>query len=126
VCPKVHKDFADAGLVLGFVEENMSVSEGFGFSAGYLNGIWNEGTAQMAVCYAIVGDAEAYDRVMAYLATQTAADGSITAADRDGVSTGFMVSGTGMFWEFNKTTSLAATCWLAFAQMGVNPLRAYA
>ena len=119
-------DFADAGLVLGFVEENMSVSEGFGFSAGYLNGIWNEGTAQMAVCYAIVGDAEAYDRVMAYLATQTAADGSITAADRDGVSTGFMVSGTGMFWEFNKTTSLAATCWLAFAQMGVNPLRAYA
>jgi hypothetical protein len=60
---------------------------------------------------------------MAYLATQTAADGSITAADRNGVSTGFFVSGTDVLWEYNRTTNLGATNWLAFAQLGVNPLQ---
>jgi len=116
-------EFADARSVIGFVEQNISVGRGFDFSAGDLNGIWNEGTAQMAVCYRLLGDIESYDRVMAYLATQTAEDGSVTATDRNGVSTGFMVSGTDIMWKYDNTTNLGATNWTAFAQMGVNPLR---
>ena len=111
----------DAGPVMYFLERNMAVGGGFDFSAGDLDGIWNEGTAHMAVCYKMMGNAAAYERVMEYLATQTAADGSITAADRDGVSTGFYVSGADVLWEYNCTTNLGATAWLAFAQMGVNP-----
>lgn len=115
-------DFTDAELIIKFVEENMAVGGGFDFSTGDLDGIWNEGTAQMAVCYKVLDDAEAYEEVMTYLGSQTAADGSITAADRDGVSTGFLVSGTDMPWVFNHSTNIGATSWLAFAQMGVNPL----
>ena len=115
--------FSDAEQVIDFVENNMAVGAGFDFSAGDLDGIWHEGTAQMAVCYQAMGNTEAYERIMAYLSTQTAEDGSITAADRDGVSTGFMVSGTDVLWVYNNTTNLGATNWLAFAQMKVNPLR---
>jgi hypothetical protein len=115
-------DFEDAELVMTFVEENMAYGDGFDFSAGDIDGVWHEGTAQMAVCYKVMGNTESYDRVMAYLNSQMAADGSITAADRDGVSTGFYVSGTDVKWEYNCTTNLGATNWLAFAQLGTNPL----
>ena len=75
----------------------MAVGDGFDFSAGDLDGIWNEGTAQMAVCYKILENTEKYETVMAYLKTQTNADGCIPAADRDGVSTGFVIDGTEHF-----------------------------
>ena len=115
--------FKDAGPVMTFVEDNMAFDEGFDFSAGDLDGVWNEGTAQMAVCYHMLGNTEAYDRVMAYLAGQEAPDGSIVAADRDGVSTGFYVAGTDVLWEYNRKINLGATNWLAFAQLKVNPLK---
>ena len=111
----------DADQVLSFVEERMAVGDGYDFSAGDLDGIWNEGTAQMALCYFLSGDTEKYDRIMAYLKTQTGKDGSIPAADRDGLSTGFVMSGSDVLWEYNNGQSIGATAWLAFAQLGVNP-----
>ncbi len=108
--------------ILSFVEERMAVDEGYDFSAGDLDGIWNEGTAQMAICYSLMGNPEKHDAIMAYLGTQTAKDGSIPAADRDGVSTGFVIAGSDMLWEYHHEQSIGATCWLAFAQLGVNPL----
>lgn len=115
----------DPYKTLAFVEKRMSVGEGFDFSAGDLDGIWNEGTAQMAVCYHMLNSTEKYDAVMAYLKTQTAKDGSLPAADRDGVSTGFVIAGTDSLWEYNNVQSISATCWLALAQLGINPF-AYA
>jgi hypothetical protein len=112
---------ADADQVLSFVEERMAVGDGYDFSAGDLDGIWNEGTAQMALCYFLSGNTEKYDRIMAYLKTQTGKDGSIPAADRDGLSTGFVMSGSDVLWEYNNGQSIGATAWLAFAQLGVNP-----
>ena len=76
----------------------------------------------MAVCYNKLGHSEKYDSVMKYLETQTEKDGSIPAADRDGVSTGFVIAGSDTLWEFNNSQSIAATSWLAFAQMKLNPL----
>jgi hypothetical protein len=111
----------DPYKTLAFVEGRMAVGEGFDFSAGDLDGIWNEGTAQMAVCYHMLKSAEKYDTVMAYLKTQTAKDGSIPAADRDGVSTGFVIAGSDILWEYNNVQSISATGWLAFAQLGKNP-----
>lgn len=107
--------------ILAFAEERMAVGEGYDFSAGDLDGVWNEGTAQMAVCYYLMGNTEKYQAIMAYLQTQTAKDGSIPAADRDGLSTGFVIAGSDMLWEYNNEQSIGATCWLAFAQLGVNP-----
>lgn len=79
-------EFSDTYDVLSFIENRMAVGDGFDFSAGDLDGIWNEGTAQMAVCYSLLGDTEKYDTIMKYLKTQSAKDGSVPAADRDGVS----------------------------------------
>lgn len=115
------KELEDSYQTLSFVENRMAVGDGFDFSAGDLDGIWNEGTAQMAVCYNILGNNDKYNAVMAYLKTQTGEDGSIPAADRDGVSTGFVIAGSEMLWEYNNVQSIGATGWLAFAQLKANP-----
>ncbi|NLZ36505.1 MAG: hypothetical protein GX897_03390 [Clostridiales bacterium] len=113
----------DPYKTLAFVEGCMAVGAGFDFSAGDLDGIWNEGTAQIAVCYHMLKSAEKYDAVMDYLKTQTAKDGSVPAADRDGVSTGFVIAGSDILWEYNNVQSISATGWLALAQLGRNPFR---
>ena len=99
------------------------VGGGFDFSAGDLDGIWNEGTAQMALCYHQLEKSEKYEAILRYLKTQLSPDGSIPAADRDGVSTGFTVSGAEVLWEYHNTQSIGATAWYALAQMKANPLR---
>ena len=112
----------DPYRILSFVEERMAVGAGFDFSAGDLDGIWNEGAAQMAVCYHMLNNTERYDEIMIYLKTQTGKDGSIPAADRDGVSTGFVIVGSDSPWEYYNLQSISATGWLALAQLGKNPL----
>ena len=115
------EDLEDPYKTLSFAENRMAVGGGFDFSDGDLDGIWNEGTAQMAVCYHKLENTEKYDAVMTYLKTQTARDGSMPAADRDGVSTGFVIDGTDTLWEFNNVQSISATAWLALAQLGQSP-----
>ena len=114
-------ELEDPASTLAFVEERMAVDEGYDFSAGDLDGIWNEGTAQMAVCYYQLGNRERYDALMSYLRTQTNDNGSIPAADRDSVSTGFVIAGSDSVWAYNNALSISATTWLAFAQLGRNP-----
>ena len=108
-------------MVISFIEKRMSVGGGFDYSAGDLDGIWNEGTAQMAVCYHVLNHNDRYESLMKYLKTQIAQDGSIPAADRDNVSTGFVIAGTDTLWEYNNEQSISATAWLALAQLEMNP-----
>ena len=112
----------DKDDILSFIEERMAVDDGYDFSAGDLDGIWNEGTAQIAVCYLLKEDSTKYDSIMNYLSTQELKDGSITAADIDGLSTGFILYGSDILWVYNNEQSIGATCWLAFAQLKTNPL----
>ena len=114
-------ELEDPSPILAFVEERMAVGAGYDFSAGDLDGIWNEGTAQMAVCYRLMGDTEKYDAIMAYLNSQAVSDGSIPAADRDNLSTGFVIAGSDMLWVYNHEQSISATAWLALAQLGADP-----
>ena len=113
---------ADPEKSLEFIKKNMAVGVGFDFSAGDLDGIWNEGTAQMALCYLKQNREEEYNAAMGYLRTQEYKNGGIPAADRDGVSTGFVLSGTEEVWEYNNTLSIGATGGYALAQVKVNPL----
>ncbi|RRD96420.1 hypothetical protein EII17_00190 [Clostridiales bacterium COT073_COT-073] len=119
----LNEELSDREEIIAFIEENMTVGAGFDFSAGDLDGVWNEGTAQMALCYYLLGNTAKYDLMIKYLKTQLSPDGSIPAADRDGVSTGFMVSGSETLWEYHNTQSVGATAWLALAQMKVNPFK---
>lgn len=114
-------ELTDAEQILSFVEERMTVGDGYDFSAGDLDGIWNEGTAQMALCYRMLGNSEKFDGIMAYLETQIDKEGSMPAADRDGLSTGFVIAGSDMLWEYNNEQSISATGWMALAQLGINP-----
>ncbi|MDR1432262.1 MAG: hypothetical protein LBI99_09095, partial [Propionibacteriaceae bacterium] len=72
--------------------------------------------------YRQVGNEAKYRQILDFLNGHAQEDGSITAADRDSVTTGFTVSGTDIPWNYGKRTHVGATAWLAFAQLGVNPL----
>jgi len=112
-CPNMAK-------TLAFIETNMAVGGGYGFN-GDKDGVWFEGTAQVALAYKQAGNLVKYQQVLDFLNQNAERSGAITAADRDGVSTGFMVSGTKIPWQYGKRQHIGATAWLAFAQLGVNP-----
>lgn len=118
----LHPDaFADAGAVMEFVEQTFAVDGGYDFNQDR-DGVWFEGTAQAALVYGILENDAQYGELMRFLDGHSMADGSITAADRDGVSTGFDVSGLDMAWKYNARQHLGATAWAALAQLGYNPL----
>ncbi|MDR1029135.1 MAG: hypothetical protein LBL63_06925 [Clostridiales Family XIII bacterium] len=112
--------FKDGDKALRFVEENMAVGEGYDFNTDK-DGVWFEGTAQVALAYLYAGNEAKYREILDALNANSLPDGSITAADRDGVTTGFTVSGTDIPWNYGKRVHVGATAWLAFAQMGRNP-----
>jgi hypothetical protein len=114
-------DFKDAAKTLAFIDAHMAVDGGYDFDTN-LDGVWWEGTAQTALAYMQAGNQDKYRQILEVLNSNAEADGSITAADRDGVTTGFRVSGTDLPWMYGKRVHVGATSWLAFAQVGMNPL----
>lgn len=108
--------------ILGCAEANhASTRDGFsGFDFNEdRDAVWFEGTAQMAVAYAVAHDtakAETYRQVLRS-AQQTATNGDgegLVAASRDGLTTGFG-------FEYYGRLHTGATSWNVFAQLGVNP-----
>ena len=110
-------DFADTDKVMLFVEKNMRVGQGYDFNDDK-DGVWFEGTAQVAAVYKLIGNTDKYAEILAFMKKNMGADGSITAADRNNVTTGFD-------WEYGKRAHLGATAWLVFAELGRNPFEVY-
>jgi hypothetical protein len=84
------------------------------------DGVWFEGTAQMALAYQITGETDKAARLMAALekaqATAPNANGKgLVAASHDGLTTGFE-------WKYYTRLHIGATAWLIFARMRYNPL----
>lgn len=108
--------------VLLCAESNHATSHhgfsGFDFNED-LDGVWFEGTAQMAIAYAVTGQAAAAE---VYRSELRAAQSQVpfgdtlgvAAACHDGVSSGF---GFKLFQRLH----IAATSWSVFAQLGYNP-----
>jgi hypothetical protein len=83
------------------------------------DGIWFEGTAQMAVAYLINEEPNKADVYLSELrkAQESAANNNgkgIVAASHDGVTTGFG-------WEYFSRLHIGATSWYIFAEMEYNP-----
>jgi hypothetical protein len=83
------------------------------------DGVWFEGTAHMAVAYALAGRATDAERLRSVLrraqATPPFGDGKgIAAAAHDGLSTGFG-------FLFFRRLHVGATAWNVFAQLRFNP-----
>lgn len=84
-----------------------------------LDGIWFEGTGQLATAYELSGDPQAAAPILSQLqaAQQNAtfsSDGGLAAASQDGLTTGFG-------FEYMRRIHIAATAWNVFAELGVNP-----
>lgn len=89
------------------------------------DGVWFEGTAQMATAYHHLLDEQSTQRYRTELAraqhTSPTGDGlGIAAACHDGVSTGFQ-DRPGVDFLLFRRLHLAATSWNIFAQLGFNP-----
>jgi hypothetical protein len=106
-----------------FWAENNCYTEADGFKGFDFNddrdGIWFEGTAQMAIAYQVVGEATNSDLYLSELSGAQAsapnANGKgMVAASHDGVSTGFD-------WEYFSRLHIGATAWYILAEREYNP-----
>jgi hypothetical protein len=113
-------EFTDGAKVIDYLETNMAVDDGYDFNTDK-DGVWYEGTAQVALLYLAQGNEAKYREILDNITKATLEDGSVPAADKDGLSTGFKVSGMDIDWEYDRRSHVGATAWLAFAQMGKNP-----
>ena len=112
----------NALTVLGCAESNHRTTAA-GFSSFDFNedrdGVWFEGTGHMATAYALLGQsmaaADLGDVLRGAQHTTPFGDGyGIVASSRDELTTGFG-------FKFFRRLHVAATSWLVFAQLGVNP-----
>lgn len=83
------------------------------------DGVWFEGTAQMAVAYQINEETSKSDLYLgelnnAQISAPNANGKGIVAASHDGVTTGFD-------WEYFSRLHIGATAWYIFAEMEYNP-----
>lgn len=84
------------------------------------DGVWYEGTAQMALAYYHAGDRKRWQELMATLRDAQQPGGGLPAASRDGVTTGLPLLDGGS-WLLFKRPHIGATAWMALAERGVNP-----
>jgi len=122
----------DKERALAYVERTMKREGGEGYdysqrkshrSGGYESrqGVWYEGTAQMAVAYRVLGQSERYRRIVEFLESSQLGSGALNATDQDaGLPTGFKLS-DGECNRYYKRAHVGATAWFIFAERGVNP-----
>ena len=104
---------------LRYSEQHFSVGDGFDFNEDR-DGIWYEGTAQMAVAYNMTGEIPSWNKVVACLKSDQYENGGIPAASKDGLTTGLIVS-EGVPWLYYHRLHVGATGWMIFAEKGCNP-----
>lgn len=92
--------------------------KGFDFNND-LDGVWFEGTAQMALAYLLTDNNDEYGKYIselqqAQISAENANGKGIVSASRDNLTTGFD-------WEYFSRLHLGATAWYIFAEEGYNP-----
>ena len=109
------------GAVLVTIQKQLSQSGGFAYSQAR-EGLWTEGTAQMALLAALTGrreEAAALNRAIAAMRTP---DGAYYASDRSALPTGFMLqTDPTKAREYFHIRHLAAAAWAALAERRFNP-----
>jgi hypothetical protein len=117
---------------LEYAETHHKVREGYDFNQDR-DGIWHEGTAQMAAAYYLTGHEDRRQRILSYLKQAQFITGGIHATDDDrircsptnkfcGLTTGFTLN-NGEPWLYFRRLHVGATAWQALAEQGVNPFR---
>ena len=104
---------------LAYAEARHNVSEGFDFNRDR-DGIWYEGTAHMALGYYFTGQTGKWNRTVDFLRGAQEPSGGITAANRDELTTGFLLRNDEPLFYYRRA-HIAATGWLTLAEAGANP-----
>ena len=107
---------------LTFVERAHGFAQGYGFKQDP-DGIWTEGTAQVAAVASLRGLAPLAQPLWPLLLAQQAGDGWLYATPQAQVSTGLSVGPDSTHDDFLyfHLPHLGATAWAAIAATGVNP-----
>jgi hypothetical protein len=113
---------------LAYAEIHHKVGEGYDFNNDR-DGIWHEGTAQMAVAYWHIGQPAQRQRIVNYLGRAQLRHGGIYATEKEepgkdkygiGLTTGFYLN-DGQPWLYFRRLHVGATAWLALAERNINP-----
>jgi hypothetical protein len=105
-----------------YAEQAHGVSGGFDFNDDR-DGLWVEGTAQMALAYRLVGRKADADRLLTVLDGQISPGGLYWATREPRITTGLALSKdspTADFYYYRRP-HLGATAWVALAARGWNP-----
>ncbi len=106
---------------LDYAEAHHACDGGFDFNRD-CDGVWFEGTAQMAVAYELLGRVADAQRLLKRIEKAQMEGGAIPAASHDGLTTGFKIAVEGNpDWVYFHRGHLGATAWYIFARLGVNP-----
>jgi hypothetical protein len=104
---------------LNYAETRMTVGKGFDFNQD-MDGIWFEGTAQMAAAFAFNGQKDKQKSVVNFLKASQHTSGGLFASDREVITTGFHMK-DGEPWLYYKRLHVGATAWMALAEKSLNP-----
>jgi hypothetical protein len=104
---------------IDFIEAQCRSGAGFDFNEDG-DGIWFEGTAQMAAVYKLIGQSARHEATLNLLRQHQHVSGGLPAASRDYTSTGFHLR-DGTPWLYHNRLHIGATSWLVLAEQGVNP-----
>ncbi|OGV42700.1 MAG: hypothetical protein A2X46_05385 [Lentisphaerae bacterium GWF2_57_35] len=104
---------------LQYAESKMAVGKGYDFNQDS-DGVWFEGTAQMAAAFAFNGQNEKHHSLMGFLKASQDASGGLYASDREVITTGFHLK-EGDPWLYYKRLHVGATAWMALAEKTHNP-----
>ncbi len=104
---------------LDYAEAQLMVGQGFDFNQD-TDGVWFEGTAQMAAAFSKVGRSDRQKQLVDFIKTAQHPSGGVFATDREELSTGFHLS-NGMPWVYYQRLHTGATSWLVLAENSLNP-----
>lgn len=104
---------------LEYAESHHRVGRGYDFNEDH-DGIWFEGTGQMAVAYSYTANNEKWQAIVNFLELRLAPSGGLIAASRDELTTGFNLP-SGDPWVYYRRQHVGATGWMEFALRKFNP-----
>ena len=104
---------------LDYAESQLMVGQGFDFNQD-TDGVWFEGTAQMAAAFSGIGRCDRQKQIVDFIKSAQHPSGGVYATDREEISTGFHLA-NGMPWLYYQRLHTGATSWLVLAENGLNP-----
>ncbi|MDZ4288516.1 MAG: hypothetical protein U0984_11190, partial [Prosthecobacter sp.] len=108
---------------LQYAESHHEIRGGYDFNQvdGDRDGIWYEGTAQIADAFKQTGKIEKWKELIQLLRSAQFTSGAIPATDVESIATGFKLPDSENDWLYFRYPHVGATAWFILAESGVNP-----